>query len=310
MQRATSAVHHAASHGMHLPASGAPRKLTRAAWGVGQSLSGPGLKLKRKLFQFADKQTLRQAKRATMVSVLKDDKRRKTLLHSDNYTKGPLWVMWRWQGTIMQSAVEHPFFWLPLLFWALPITTETWAPTIHKELPSIDMGALSVAGTFVAFFVVFYTNQCYNRWVSSYDCACVLQGRIIDVSALCAGCLGRDNRRAAQIVRYMNLIHVLAYVGLSPEYDDVFFELLAADLHLVSEAELAVLRQIGPNTGGACNREVVCWTIRAITVGTALRHCLRFSPLCNTPCSLLGALPAPTALPRFTDRRPNRRPAI
>ena len=51
----------------------------------------------------------------------------------------------------------------------------------------------------------------------------------------------------------MNLIHVLAYVGLSPEYsDNSFFELLAADLHLVSKAvvvaisSLAVAVHAGP----------------------------------------------------------------
>ena len=90
------------------------------------------------------------------------------------------------------------------------------------------------------------------------------EGRIFDTAALCAGLLGRDHRRAAQIVRYANLIHILGYVGVSPEYDDNFFELLAADLHLVSKAEMTVLAQIGPSTGGRCYREVVTWAVRAI----------------------------------------------
>ena len=79
-----------------------------------------------------------------------------------------------------------------------------------------------IIGSFVGFFILFFNNTCYNRWWGEYQKSMSCEGRIFDTAAMCRGCLGRENKYAARILRYANLMHLLVYVGVSPEYNDEF----------------------------------------------------------------------------------------
>ena len=149
------------------------KRLSRQASTVGRKVStgiaGLAPALERRAREYSDGASSQRTSKTplTMEQVREEDKRRKLLLHRNNFDSGPAQVLCRWQGTIVSSAVKHPFFFLPLLAWLLPIVIEARSPATYKKLPIVAMNQISLAGTFVAFFVVFYANQCYSRWCAS-----------------------------------------------------------------------------------------------------------------------------------------------
>ena len=71
----------------------------------------------------------------------------------------------------------------PMMFWVLPIVVKAYLPDLDKHFVQItnsDVSKLSVIGSFVGFFTLFYTNQCYGRWWDSYKTSMSCEGRIFD----------------------------------------------------------------------------------------------------------------------------------
>eukprot|EP00937_MAST-01D_sp_MAST-1D-sp2_P006299 g6299.t1 len=204
--------------------------------------------------------------------LLKADSERRHLINR-KLLQAPMWqVLARWHGTIWKAAIARGFsFWFPLMFWLGPVAlfhlSGEPGGLYERALPKVDahVDTLASVGTIAAFFIIFYANQCYGRWWESYLTSMRCEGCVNDVAALCSGALGKDNPHAAQILRYANLIHVLGYVGLSPEYDDEFFCMIAADLKLASAREMDALLALGPSARGArCYKAVVTWAMDAL----------------------------------------------
>eukprot|EP00936_MAST-01D_sp_MAST-1D-sp1_P001011 g1011.t1 len=172
--------------------------------------------------------------------IIEGDKQRKKLLDHDLFEASILNVLFRWHGTVWHAALTAPRFYFPLIFWLVPVVMRHTDMDAYEQLPDIGehIDQIESIGAFVGFFVLFYANQCYERWWNCYQTSMKCVGCINDMAFMCRSSLGRDSPHAAQILRYTNLLHVLGYVGLTREYDDEFFVLIAADLNLATREEM------------------------------------------------------------------------
>ena len=139
------------------------------------------------------------------------------------------------------------------------------------DLPEMSSEYLEPVGSFLTFFVIFYSNQCYGRWCAQYDLAMSAEGRILNGAMLLGSYLGPGSAYATQIVRYLNTAHVACYCGLSGMYDVDFFNLIVEEHNLLTEEEQEALLRLNMNgshaTGGPTGKghtEALNWALTSL----------------------------------------------
>ena len=70
----------------------------------------------------------------------------------------------------------------------------------------------------ITFMIVFYVGYCYNRHNEQYFIARDCMATILNVCALARTTLKRP-QDAVDLWRFLNLLHVAAYCGLTPTYN-------------------------------------------------------------------------------------------
>jgi len=131
------------------------------------------------------------------------------------------------------------------------------------SFPVISATYLSSLGGFVSFFIIFLNNQAYTRFMNQYDLCMKIEGRIFDMCLLSRGLL--PTHESWRLIRYVNLAHIFAYIGLSPTYGGAnCFIPINKSQNLVTEIEMERLDEIGINDGGNCYREILVWAMDII----------------------------------------------
>ena len=130
------------------------------------------------------------------------------------------------------------------------------------DWPAINLSLLSMLGSFMSFFVVFYASQSYTRFNEQYSACMACEGRCIDIATLARSCMPRA--WGMRLVRHVNAAQALGYTGLHSAYDAENFFLPFNEQHaLVTPAELERLQEIGLYNGGGCYREAIAWAVEA-----------------------------------------------
>jgi len=101
-------------------------------------------------------------------------------------------------------------------------------------------------GSVLTFLSVFFLNQCFNRWSEQWQCTCAAMGQITSAACLLRGYTGAANPLAQKLVRYMNVAHLLAYVGVPQglEYDVSWFEAICHHFKLLDQRELSIVLRL------------------------------------------------------------------
>ena len=130
--------------------------------------------------------------------------------------------------------------------------------------PTINLTAVSILGSCMSFFVVFYTSQSYSRFNDQYNACMALEGRCMDICLLARACM-RDRAAAFRLMRHVMAAHVLGYTGLHSAYTGAnFFTPFNDKFALLTPAETARMADIGTDNGGGCYREVVAWAVEGV----------------------------------------------
>lgn len=129
--------------------------------------------------------------------------------------------------------------------------------------PIASLNGLTAVGGLVAFWLIFFVNNMYNRFLTTYGHSKSVEGRISNIMICARQMLPPAD--AWRLMRYMNAFHMLAYVGLSCGYSyDNFLLPTNKKQQLLTPAELKRMQEIGLS-GGACYREAIGWAISIIT---------------------------------------------
>ena len=188
------------------------------------------------------------------------EKRRRAILRR---TEESFWrILSHWDGTCLELLLLDSLFWI-----TVAIYVGLRFQLRHGQIPEYvqDFGGanITVIGGFLSFFLVFYVNQSHRRFFGLYDLSMASKGRILDTATLAAATLPKEY--ANRLVRYMNAAHVAGYVGLSQTYpSSSFFEHVNKTLGLVTDQELARLKDIDLDSGGSGSRELTTWSMMEV----------------------------------------------
>jgi predicted membrane chloride channel (bestrophin family) len=139
------------------------------------------------------------------------------------------------------------------------------------------MSKVGIIGAFHSLFLVFYASQSYGRFMQQYTCVADAQARVGDIVLLATNCIQQSSigRSAAhRIMRHVNAMHVLSYVGLGETAysEQNFLRPFNRRHQLLTKQEYERVLEIGPNAdqaGSAASDEVCSWLLRDIQVERA-----------------------------------------
>jgi len=213
---------------------------------------------------------------------LKKDKQRQGLLYN---AANPAWNMWlSYSGTMFQEVLFKPAFWVNIFVFAITcvfapsalaprgtnglvlseddingrfgISADNGVTVFMVNYLRVDWSLVGTLGSSMMFFLFFFSNKNYARFIEQYDCSMTAQGMIHDISILCRVFMyEKDPEGCKQIVRYCNAAHAVAYVGLSESYDDGWFHGFNKENHVLTDAEFKNLTD--PESGGRAKRELL-----------------------------------------------------
>jgi predicted membrane chloride channel (bestrophin family) len=187
-----------------------------------------------------------------------EKRRRAILLNAEQ----PFWKMLsHWDGTVLEILLQDSLLYITLFIY---IAIRVWARYgIPSYVADLGGGNTVVIGSFISFFLVFLVNQTNSRYFNLYGNSMACKGRIFDTASLVVVCLPKAV--ATRLIRYMNAAHVAGYTGLSKTYPaNSFFAHLNKSLGLLTEEELARMKEIDLDVGGSCQRELIAWCIQEI----------------------------------------------
>jgi predicted membrane chloride channel (bestrophin family) len=164
-------------------------------------------------------------------------------------------------GTVLEILLQDSLLYITLFIY---IAIRVWARYgIPSYVADLGGGNTVVIGSFISFFLVFLVNQTNSRYFNLYGNSMACKGRIFDTASLVVVCLPKAV--ATRLIRYMNAAHVAGYTGLSKTYPaNSFFAHLNKSLGLLTEEELARMKEIDLDVGGSCQRELIAWCIQEI----------------------------------------------
>lgn len=143
------------------------------------------------------------------------------------------------------------------IYIAIRIAAREGLPDYVSDL---DSGRLGVVGGFLTFFIVFFVNQTYKRFLGLYGNCMACKGRIFDAATLARTCMPLE--RALRLNRYMNAAHAAAYVGLSEVYpSESFFNHFDNQYQLLTPEERARIDKVNLDAGGSAYRELIVWAM-------------------------------------------------
>ena len=116
---------------------------------------------------------------------------------------------------------------------------------------------LDGSGSFVSFTIVFYVGYCYTRYTNQFDDVQLIMNSIVN-ACLSARATFSDQQEVHRLWRYLNLLHVSAYCGMTDYLtkDNFFMPLcekhkLLGEDGFIREEELAALDHVGLDESGA-----------------------------------------------------------
>lgn len=148
-------------------------------------------------------------------------------------------------------------------------------PDFEQFMPKIKMSSVMIVGSFLSFFLVFYSSQCFTRFNEQYQLAMSIQGCISDICLKAANCFEQsvEGRAAAhRVMRHCNALHALAFVGLGDLYTEENFLRPFNMLHQIMTAEeYQRILEIDPDQSEHAWKEVISWVFADIQEESLLR---------------------------------------
>jgi len=144
------------------------------------------------------------------------DMRRKRLLY-DARLYSPIDMVLRVDKltqTVLLPLLRHPVTWIVSLVYSASAIGARYGGLQYGDL---ERDTFDGTNSMVTFMVVFYVGYCYSRFGSMFqDLEQVMRG-VINCSAVARGSF-RSKRALYDLWRYLNLLHVTAYCGVTTTY--------------------------------------------------------------------------------------------
>lgn len=171
----------------------------------------------------------------------------------------------RWGNTVVPRVLQNAVTVLVLITYGIVAYV---VRSGHWDISSIDLDLIESQGMsgLVTFMIIFYVGYCYDRHYAQYLEANKGRNALVDCCAM-AGAYMTDERDSHKLWRYLNLAHVLAFIGLSPTYtaENLLNGFIKEHRLDVSKDELSQLRVIGIEVGQGAYLQAVQWALSVIS---------------------------------------------
>ena len=122
--------------------------------------------------------------------------------------------------TVLFHLVQHPATWIVLGMYAataVACRNGQIPETTDLERDAFESGGVA---SFITFMVVFYVGYCYNRYSEMFADLETVMREIINCCSV-ARCCFKDKAALYDLWRFLNLLHVTAYCGVTVTYNRV-----------------------------------------------------------------------------------------
>lgn len=163
-----------------------------------------------------------------------------------------------WNGTVLSALSRDLLFYFIIAIYILFrfIARKGDANILNKA--SLEEVNLDVIGGFLTFFLIFYVNEVYRRFMEAYISVVTIQGAIFNISTLANSYLPKTN--AIRLVRFLNAMNIAGFVGVSNPYSfDQYFAEANRMYRVLTEEETGRFKLINMETGGSAYRELLTW---------------------------------------------------
>lgn len=152
------------------------------------------------------------------------------------------------------------------------------------DIPTINTPSIAIIGGFMTFFLVFFLGQTYNRFLVQFETSRKIEGELLNLSIWARVAL--PPVEAWRLIRYVNAVHILGYIGLGTAYtDENFFVELNKKHGFLTDVEVARLRKIDMDVGGSAHQEVLVWA-------TELLYQFFHQPKTTSSANIASPIPA------------------
>jgi len=137
--------------------------------------------------------------------------------------------------TVLPRLAKHPLFWCVVATFGGSATASRLG--YHGDVEEVA-GMLEGGGTFVAFMIIFYVGYCYERYNAQFADVQRIMNCITN-SCMAARVTFVDSEETLRMWRYLNMLHVSAYCGLTTSLTlENFFLPVCERHHLLGEGEM------------------------------------------------------------------------
>ena len=199
------------------------------------------------------------------------DKKRKTLLELARSTSAmdTLFKIWTLPRTVLPRLAMKPLIYIILASFACGAVLARTGIMSDDNLAEAEQLEDS-GGTMVTFIVVFYVGYCYTRYNQQFDDVQDIMHSINDACVDARVAFG-DPDEVHRFWRYINLLHIASYCGLTEELSESnFFTPLVEKYGLLGEGKIraeeeAAIKRIGLDENGsrACSMFEI-WVMEVI----------------------------------------------
>ena len=208
---------------------------------IGEKLRRPAKASKKYDIQYIalaeDTHSIGAEKFPTWSEIGKMNEKRKTLLSLARNTT-PIDTVTRLGlvgRTVLPRLARHPLFWCVVATFGGSAAASRLG--YHGDVEEVA-GMLEGGGTFVAFMIIFYVGYCYERYNAQFSDVQRIMNCITN-SCMAARVTFSDYEETLRMWRYLNMLHVSAYCGLTTSLTlDNFFLPVCERHHLLGEGDM------------------------------------------------------------------------
>ena len=165
--------------------------------------------------------------------------------------------------TVLLAILRHPVTWLVM---GTFVTSAYMARNGVWDADALDQTSFEGADLLVTFMIIFYVGYCYGRFSDMFNDLEQVMRCIINCSAV-ARTAFKNKAALFDLWRYLNLLHVTAYCGVTDTYtrQNLFTEFCEAHALLISPKLRAALdaMDIDDRGASACNTCMI-WALETV----------------------------------------------
>lgn len=156
-------------------------------------------------------------------------------------------LLFRYTDTVLMDLMQDANFWLTGIVYCVFKFLVLQEIINHDDSPMVSVATL---GGFISFLLVFFLNECYLRYKAQYLEQVRGMNTIVSIAEYSHSFISNKDR-VHQLVRYLNVAHIVAYTGMTELYaESNLLVPMVEEFNLLTRKELELIRSFDSDDDG------------------------------------------------------------